>query len=72
MMKGLLQHATEKEVDWNYVDTHGQSEVGFAFCHLLGFKLMPRFKNIGSQKLYKPDHGMTDAYPNLLQLKKVL
>jgi TnpA family transposase len=65
MIKGLLQHATEKEVDRNYVDTHGQSEVGFAFCHLLGFKLMPRFKNIGSQKLYKPDHGMTDAYPNL-------
>jgi TnpA family transposase len=65
MIKGLLQHATEKEVDRNYVDTHGQSEVGFAFCHLLGFKLMPRFKNIGSQKLYKPDHGMADAYPNL-------
>jgi TnpA family transposase len=65
MIKGLLQHATEKEVDRNYVDTHGQSEVGFAFCHLLGFKLMPRFKNIGSQKLYKPDHGMIDAYPNL-------
>jgi TnpA family transposase len=65
MIKGLLQHATEKKVDRNYVDTHGQSEVGFAFCHLLGFKLMPRFKNIGSQKLYKPDHGMADAYPNL-------
>ncbi|MFC7439594.1 Tn3 family transposase [Laceyella putida] len=65
MIKGLLQHTTEKEVDRNYVDTHGQSEVGFAFCHLLGFKLMPRFKNIGSQKLYKPNHGMTDAYPNL-------
>lgn len=65
MIKGLLHHATDKEVDRNYVDTHGQSEVGFAFCHLLGFKLMPRFKNIGSQRLYKPDHGMTDAYPNL-------
>ncbi|MFB5664087.1 Tn3 family transposase [Alteribacillus sp. HJP-4] len=65
MIQGLLHHATEKEVDRNYVDTHGQSEIGFAFCHLLGFKLMPRFKNIGRQKLYKPHHGMTDAYLNL-------
>ncbi|MCF7625508.1 transposase [Peribacillus frigoritolerans] len=23
------------EVDRNYVDTHGQSVVAFAFCHLL-------------------------------------
>lgn len=44
------------EVDRNYVDTHGQSVVAFAFCHLLGFKLMPRFKNIGSQKLYRPEY----------------
>lgn len=53
MIKGLLQHATEKEVDRNYVDTHGQSEVGFAFCHLLGFKLMPRFKKIQKYWLTK-------------------
>ncbi|EJR29172.1 Tn3 family transposase [Bacillus mycoides] len=65
MIKGLLQHDTSKEVDRNYVDTHGQSEVGFAFCYLLGFNLMPRFKNIGQQKLYKPNHGMSDSYPNL-------
>lgn len=65
MIQGLLHHATDKDVDRNYVDTHGQSEIGFAFCHLLGFKLMPRFKNIGRQKLYKPDHGMTGSFPNL-------
>jgi hypothetical protein len=41
------------------------SEVAFAFCHLLGFKLMPRLKAIHSQKLYRPEAGMTDAYPNL-------
>ena len=33
--------------------------VAFAFCHLLGFKLMPRFKNIGSQKLYRPEKEKT-------------
>ncbi|EOP90034.1 hypothetical protein IGM_02223 [Bacillus cereus HuB4-4] len=65
MIKGLLQHDRNEEVNRNYVDTHGQSEVGFVFCYLLGFNLMPRFKNIGQKKLYKPNHGMTDPYPNL-------
>ncbi|MCC5466284.1 transposase, partial [Pelosinus baikalensis] len=49
----------------NFVDSHGQSEVAFAFCHLLGFNLMPRLKGIHRQKLYRPDTGMMDAYPNL-------
>lgn len=44
MLHGLLNHDTDKEIDRNYVDTHGQSTVGFAFCHLLGFELLPRFK----------------------------
>jgi len=65
MIEGLLKHCTDMEIEKNYVDTHGQSEVAFAFCHLLGFNLMPRLKNIGSQKLYRPDTGMTDTYPNL-------
>ncbi|SFJ81386.1 Tn3 transposase DDE domain-containing protein [Thermoflavimicrobium dichotomicum] len=65
MIEGLLRHCTNMEVEKNYVDTHGQSEVAFAFCHLLGFQLMPRFKNIHSQKLYRPESGMTDAYPQL-------
>ncbi|GLB61944.1 hypothetical protein NCCP133_40730 [Cytobacillus sp. NCCP-133] len=47
MMEGVLRHCTDMEVDRNYVDTHGQSVVAFAFSHLLSFKLMPRFKNIG-------------------------
>jgi TnpA family transposase len=54
MLEGLLRHFTTAEVDTNYVDTHGASVVGFAFCHLLGFKLMPRLKNIGSARLYGP------------------
>ena len=49
----------------NYVDSHGQSEVAFAFCHLLGFELMPRFKNIGSQKLYRPESGDQESYQHL-------
>jgi len=36
MMEGLLHHGTEVPIQANYVDTHGASEVGFAFTHLLG------------------------------------
>jgi len=55
MMEGVLRHCTSADIDRNYVDTHGQSSVGFAFAHLLGFQLLPRLKNIGSQRLYRPD-----------------
>jgi TnpA family transposase len=57
MIEGVLRHCTEMEIEKNYVDTHGQSEVGFAFCHLLGFRLMPRLKRIGVQRLYRPVAG---------------
>jgi TnpA family transposase len=65
MIDGLLKHCTDMEIEKNFVDSHGQSEVAFAFCHLLGFNLMPRLKAIHSQKLYRPETGKTEAYPNL-------
>jgi TnpA family transposase len=65
MITGLLRHASQMQVDRNYVDSHGQSEIGFAFCSLLGFQLLPRLKNLHAQKLYRPETGQPDAYPNL-------
>jgi len=65
MLEGLLRHGTEMEVEKNYVDSGGQSEVGFAFCHLLGFHLLPRLKGIHRQKLYRPLAGHPEAYPHL-------
>ena len=65
MMEGVLRHCTAMEVEQHYVDSHGQSEVAFAFSHLLGFDLMPRLKAIASQKLSRPNPGNADAYPNL-------
>ncbi len=65
MIDGLLKHCTDMEIEKNFVDSHGQSEVAFAFCHLLGFNLMPRLKAINSQKLYRPDTGMSDSFSNL-------
>jgi TnpA family transposase len=65
MIEGVLHHGTEMEVDRQYVDTHGQSEVAFAFCRLLGFALLPRLKAIASQRLYLPTAGASATYPNL-------
>jgi TnpA family transposase len=64
MIEGVLRHDTEMEIERQYVDSHGQSEVAFAFCRLLGFQLLPRLKAISSQRLYPPEAG-SDAYPRL-------
>jgi TnpA family transposase len=37
MIEGVLRHCTETAVEKTYVDSHGQSDVAFAFRHLLGF-----------------------------------
>ena len=65
MIKGVLNHCTSMSVNKQYVDTHGQSEVAFAFCRLLRFELMPRLKNIASQKLHLVDIGDRVNYPAL-------
>ena len=68
MIEGVLRHSTDKVVDKNYVDTHGASEIGFAFSHLLGFELLPRLKNIHSQKLYYSEKGDQKNYENLTDI----
>jgi TnpA family transposase len=65
MIEGLLRHLTSAEVDRQYTDTHGASLVGHAFSHLLGFRLLPRDKNLPKAKLYRPEAGSTDAWPRL-------
>jgi len=65
MIEGVLRHCTAMRVDKNFVDSHGQSEVAFAFTRLLGFQLMPRLKGINKQKLYRPFPGAKSAYPEL-------
>ncbi|CAM5388907.1 MAG: hypothetical protein CMN59_11920 [Sphingobium sp.] len=65
MIEGVLRHCTDQEIQRHYVDSHGQSEVGFAFCHLLGFELAPRLKAIARQKLYVPETAMRETLGNL-------
>jgi TnpA family transposase len=65
MIEGVLRHETTMEVDKTYVDSHGQSEVGFAFCYLLGFSLLPRLKNLRKQRLYRVEKADFERYANL-------
>ncbi len=65
MIEGVLRHCTTMAIEKNYVDSHGQSEVAFAFTHLLGFRLLPRLKDLPHQKLYRPTAGQPDAFPGL-------
>lgn len=65
MMEGVLRHCTEMAVERQYVDSHGQSEVAFAFSDLLGFDLLPRLKAIARQKLYLSATDDATRYANL-------
>lgn len=68
MIEGVLRHDTDMDVQKSYTDSHGQSEVGFAFCHLLGFDLLPRLKAVASQKLYLPEVDSAGNYSNLTDI----
>jgi TnpA family transposase len=65
MVEGAMHHGTTMAVEGNYVDSHGQSEIGFGITRLLGFDLLPRIKRINQVRLYRPAPGEPDAYPRL-------
>jgi TnpA family transposase len=65
MVEGAMHHGTTMQVEGNYVDSHGQSEIGFGITRLLGFDLLPRIKRINTVRLYRPAPGEPDAYPRL-------
>jgi TnpA family transposase len=52
-------------LEGNYVDSRGQTEIGFAIARLLDFDLLARTKQINKVKLYLPDRGNPEAYPAL-------
>jgi TnpA family transposase len=65
MVEGAIRHGTDMEVEANYTDSHGASEIGFGITGLLGFELLPRLKQINKTKLYRPASGEPEAHPRL-------
>jgi TnpA family transposase len=70
MLKGILQHSTDMLINEAYVDTHGQSTIGFGVSEMLHFDLLPRLKNINKQKLYYPSSSKRNEYDNLDDILK--
>ena len=62
MVEGAVRHGTSMQLEGNYVDSHSQSEIGFAITSLLDFDLLARIKRINKIKLYGPDQ---QAFPRL-------
>lgn len=65
MITGFLNHDTKMDMNEIYVDTHGQSTIGFAFSHLLHFDLLPRFKSLSKKKLSTVSKEDKEKYPNI-------
>ncbi len=55
VIEGLMKAGLSVQADTVYSDTHGQSEVVFAFTYLNGIQLMPRIRNWKDLKFYKAD-----------------
>jgi TnpA family transposase len=60
-----IRHGTTMNVDGNYADSHGQSEIGLGITRLLNIDLLPRIKRINNVRLYRPAAGDPGAYPRL-------
>jgi len=65
MIAGLILHNTMMNIESNYVDTLGQSEMAFAFCRFLSVELMPWLKRMKYERLHLPDKGLKDSLPYL-------
>ena len=65
MIEGLLRHDTEMEIEKNYVDSHGQSEVAFAFCRLFGLPAAAPTQGDSRTEAVSTGARQPDAYPNL-------
>ena len=65
MITSLVQHDTMMMVEANCVDSHGQSELGFAFCRFLFVELLPWLRRMKYERLYLPDTNMKGDFPHL-------
>ena len=68
MLEGILRHDTNMTINEAYMDTHGQSVIGFGVSYLLHVDLLPRLKRIHQQKLY----GSRKEYGNIKKILKGL
>jgi TnpA family transposase len=52
ILDGLLYHESNLRIAEHYTDTAGATEHVFALCHLLGFRFVPRIRNLSDRRLF--------------------
>lgn len=58
VLDGLMMHESSVDIREHYTDTGGAVERVFALCHLLGYRFIPRIKNLKDRLLFVLDrHG---------------
>ncbi|MEU5029366.1 Tn3 family transposase [Streptomyces milbemycinicus] len=72
MVEGAIRHGTTMSVEGNYVDSHGQSQIGFGITRLLNVDQLPRIKQINRVRLNRPNAGQPGAHPNLTAAQAML
>lgn len=65
MITSLIRHDTMMTVEANCIDSHGQSELGFAFCRFLYVELLPWLRRMKNERLYLPDKDTKGDFPHL-------
>lgn len=65
MITSLIRHDTMMTVEANCIDSHGQSELGFAFCRFLFVELLPWLRRMKYERLYLSDTNMKSDLPHL-------
>lgn len=66
VLDGLLENNTILKIHEHTTDTHGYTEIIFALCYLLGFRFMPRIKDLKDQQLYRVEKTGDYGIFNLL------
>lgn len=57
MIDGAMRHGSTLDIEGNYTDTHGHSQIGFGITRLLGY-LLPRRDLIAEQYDQMIKYGM--------------
>ena len=60
----MLYHETDLTPQHHFVDTGGYQDTLWGACHLLGFSLEPRIRDIGDMRLFRM-HRKVEEYPNI-------
>jgi TnpA family transposase len=59
ILDGLLLHESGLRIERHTTDTGGFTETVFALCALLGFRFVPRIRDLPATRLYTFDHPRT-------------